>query len=79
LSNYFIHFSKAIKIRRRFLSMLYDEATCSHHFNTIFVISFVELGRFHGRVTSSGLVLQHANVQCVCILLAWNWTDGAGK
>jgi len=46
--------------------------------NNIYIITFVELGRFHGHVTGSGHVL-HANDQRVCILLAWKSTDGAGK
>ena len=44
----------------------------------VYVITFLELGRFHGRVTSSDHVLR-VHVQFVCILLAWKSTDGTGK
>jgi hypothetical protein len=79
-SNYCIHFFKICHQNTKpSLSLLYDYVTCPQQFNNIYVITSVELGRFHGRVTSCGVVQQRAIVQCVCILLAWNSTDGAGK
>jgi hypothetical protein len=66
----------------KYNAFLYRSYKIMRHVHTsliLFLLSFVELGRFHGRVTSSGLVLQRTIFQCICILLAWNSTDRAGK
>jgi len=56
-----------------YYAVLYRCYTIMQHVHiSIYFLSFVELGRFHGRVTSCGVVLHAASVQRVCILLAWN-------